>query len=79
MSSDISAGKTSNTTGTAATSNNPYWEQNEDGVYDHITIKLGNNGKKEVALPGALSVTKKATVAAGSVGPVDQDGRIHPR
>lgn len=74
VSSDISAGKTSNTTGTAATSNNPYWEQNEDGVYDHITIKLGNNGKKEVALPGALSVTKKATVAAGSVGPVDQDG-----
>lgn len=51
VSSDISAGKTSNTTGTAATSNNPYWEQNEDGVYDHITIKLGNNGKKEVALP----------------------------
>lgn len=74
VSSDISAGKTSNTTGTAATSNNPYWEQNDDGVYDHITIKLGNNGKKEVALPGALSVTKKATVAAGSVGPVDQDG-----
>ena len=74
VSSDISTGKTSNTTGTAATSNNPYWEQNEDGVYDHITIKLGNNGKKEVALPGALSVTKKATVAAGSVGPVDQDG-----
>lgn len=74
VSSDISAGKTSNTTGTAATSNNPYWEQSEDGVYDHITIKLGNNGKKEVALPGALSVTKKATVAAGSVGPVDQDG-----
>lgn len=74
VSSDISADKTANTTGTAATSNNPYWEQNEDGVYDHITIKLGNNGKKEVALPGALSVTKKATVAAGSVGPVDQDG-----
>lgn len=74
VSSDISADKTANTTGTAATSNNPYWEQNEDGVYDHITIKLGNNGKKEVALPGALSVTKKATVAAGSVGPVDRDG-----
>ena len=74
VSSDISANKTTNTTGTAVTSNNPYWEQNEDGVYDHITIKLGNNGKKEVALPGALSVTKKATVAAGSVGPVDQDG-----
>ena len=74
VSSDISADKMANTTGTAATSNNPYWEQNEDGVYDHITIKLGNNGKKEIALPGALSVTKKATVAAGSVGPVDQDG-----
>ena len=74
VSSDISADKTANTTGTAATSNNPYWDQNEDGVYDHITIKLGNNGKKEVALPGALSVTKKAMVAAGSVGPVDQDG-----
>lgn len=74
VSSDISANKTTNTTGTAVTSNNPYWEQNEDGVYDHITIKLGNNGKKEVALPGALSVTKKATVAAGSVGPVDQGG-----
>lgn len=74
VSSDISADKTANTTGTAATSNNPYWDQNEDGVYDHITIKLGNNGKKEVALPGALSVTKKATVAAGSIGPVDRDG-----
>lgn len=75
VSSDISTNKASNPTGTALTSNNPYWMKNEGGEYDHITINLGNNGKKVVQLPGSLAVTKSATVAAGSFGPMDKDGK----
>lgn len=74
VTSDIVNTKEDNATGTAETSNNPYWEKGQSGIYDTISIYLGNNGRLDVDIPGALSVTKTATVAEGSAGPVDAQG-----
>lgn len=74
VSADIFEEKDENVTGTAANAKNPFWRQDENGRYDRIAIYLGNNGKLDVEQPGVLSVTKNATVADGSVGPVDDEG-----
>ena len=56
---DFYTAKDGNATGTAADVVNPQWSGT------NIQVALGNNGKLEVELPGALAVTKEVTAAEG--------------
>ena len=54
----------SNDTKTAKNIADPNWDQ-KDSSASQVTVKLGNNGKLFVELPGQLRVSKTVEVAAG--------------
>lgn len=67
-----STSKASNKTGTAENVINPTWAEGDEFIdFNHIDVRLGNNGKLAVEQPGTLAVTKTATVAGGYTGPAD--------
>ena len=59
---DLTDAKAPNRTGTATEVINPKWDNNDNP--QEIFVYLGNNGKLDVELAGALAITKDAQVAS---------------
>lgn len=66
----IKTPKESNETNTANYKINPLW----DDAMTNIVVHLGNNGLVTAQASGTLSVSKKAQIADGMIGPVDKNG-----
>ena len=69
---DLTLTKTENVTGTATEVINPIWDNpnNPSTLY----VYLGNNGSVAMEVPGALEITKDATVASGKN--IDEDAVV---
>ena len=57
---DLTLTKKKNPTGTATEVINPQWDNINNP--QNVQVYLGNNGRLAVELPGALAITKDATV-----------------
>lgn len=60
---DLTTTKKENPTATATEVINPQWDNINNPQF--VNVHLGNNGRMLVELPGALSITKNATVVPG--------------
>ena len=60
---DLTTTKKENPTGTATEVINPQWDNINNPQF--VNVHLGNNGRILMELPGALAITKNATVVTG--------------